>query len=95
MTTKTKRVGELGTKKCRKTLAGNEVGKEFLKEKVGGDILSGEEDFLLEDGSPIDKETIYYVYMTFRLYICFCISSNLPPRQEAQLWRRCLIILQT
>ena len=45
-----KEIGVFGTNKGRKTLAGNELGKNFLKEEVWGDILSGQDSVIMEDG---------------------------------------------
>ena len=50
-----KKVGVLGAKKRGKTFAGREFGKEFFKQYVGGNILSVEGDFIVEDFFRFDK----------------------------------------
>ena len=55
MTLKMKKIGVLGAKKKAKTLAGHELGKNLFKEEVWGDILPGKDNFLIEDGYPVDK----------------------------------------
>ena len=50
-----KKIGVLGAKKKGKTLAGHELGKNLFKEEVWGDILPGKDNFLIEDGYPVDK----------------------------------------
>ena len=40
----------LGAEKGMKTLAGNELGKNVFKEDVWGDILSGQDSVIMEDG---------------------------------------------
>ena len=49
------KIGVFGAKKVRKSLAGNELGKNLFKEEVWGDILSVQDNFLLENGFPVDK----------------------------------------
>ena len=44
---KTKKFGVLGAKKMVKTLAYHELGKDSLKEEVGRNMLSGDEDGIL------------------------------------------------
>ena len=52
---KMKKIGVLGAKRRGETLEGHELGKGLLKEEVGGKILSGEDDVLVEDVGPGDK----------------------------------------
>ena len=52
---KTKKFGVLGANKMGKNLADHELGKDSLKEEVGRNMLSGDEDGILEYGWPIDK----------------------------------------
>ena len=44
------KTGVLSAKKMGKTLAGHELGKNFLQEEVRVNILSGEDDVIVEDG---------------------------------------------
>ena len=57
------KIGVFGCKKGRKTLAVHESGKKFLKEEVGGNILS------VEDVCPIGKIAKficeYYLYIIY------------------------------
>ena len=45
----------LGAKKRRKTLSGHELGKNLFKEEVGGNIISGKDNVIMEDGFLVDK----------------------------------------
>ena len=55
LTPKTKKIGVLDTKKRGKNLAGHDLGKDLLKEEVEGNILSGEDSVIVEDGGLGDK----------------------------------------
>ena len=60
---KMNKYGVLGAEKRRKILAGHELGKKLFKEEVWGDILSGKDNFLMEDGCPVDKRCkVFLIY---------------------------------
>ena len=50
LTLKMKEIRVFGAEKGRKNLAGNELGKNVFKEDVWGDILSGQDSVIMEDG---------------------------------------------
>ena len=52
---KMKKLGVLGANKRGKNSAGHDLGKDLLKNEVGVNIISGEDDVLLGDGFSVDK----------------------------------------
>ena len=39
------------------------MGKNFIKEEVGGNIMSGEDEVIVEDGCPVNKiGKVFYGY---------------------------------
>ena len=55
VTLKMKEIGVFGAKKRRKTLSVHDLVKKFFKEEVWRYILSGQDNFLMEDGFYVDK----------------------------------------
>ena len=55
LTLKMKVIRVFGTEKRSKTLAGHELVKNLFKEEVWGEIMSGKDNFLMEDGCYFDK----------------------------------------
>ena len=55
MNMKMKKLGVLGANKRGKTLAGHDLGKDLIKKEVGVNIISGEDDVIVEDGCSVDK----------------------------------------
>ena len=55
LTFKMKEIGVFGAEKRRKTLSGHELGNNLFKYEVLGDILSGQDNVLMDDGCSVDK----------------------------------------
>ena len=54
---KMEKIGVLGADKRSKTLAGHEFVNNLFKEEVRVNILSGEDNVLMEDGCHVSKRS--------------------------------------
>ena len=53
---KMKKIGLIGAEKRGETLAGHELGKNFFKEDVWGNIMPRKDDVLMDDSCYVDKK---------------------------------------
>ena len=84
------KIGVLGAKKRGKILTGHELGKNLLKWEVGGNILSGEDDIIVEDVCSIEKRGKVFCRddpQIMDLYLnILCLTTNIrSPFAEGML----------